>query len=227
MISNEKTLYIKPLKIGIALGSIAGILLLLNLGDQFNRYLLNLPVVLLPEFHLDKSNDISAYFLATLHLLSSIILGMIGAITLKRRDPFSIYWIALAVSFLFVSADKVVDLHERFFILFWKYSNMTIRQNLTWIIPAIIFVAGFLILKLLLHLPSKERGLLIFSALLFISGAVGMDYLGDIFSESAFAYGILTDIEVGLEMFGSIVFIYSLLCYLSCNDIYIIVKTTN
>ena len=60
--------------------------------------------------------------------------------------------------------------------------------------------------------------MLLLTALFFFSGAVGMDYLGgryaDLYSKSTLIYGIMTTIEEGLEMIGSIVFIYAILSYM-------------
>jgi hypothetical protein len=215
--------------IAFSLCCIAGILIFINLMDLFNIYWFGIPVVLIPEFHLDESNTISTYFLVILLALSSLLFGMIGVISKKNRDPYFIYWLIFAIIFLFASIDKMIDLRGGLKLFLLSYSTTDIWYTFSWIILAISLIAALLLLRFLLHLPSKDRVLLLTAAILFLGGAVGMDYFASRYISSydfhTFTYDILITIESALEMLGSIVFIFALLNNISRNELNISVRT--
>lgn len=223
MINNQKTIYIRPTKVAIVLGCISGILVLINLIDHLNTYLLDLPVTLIPQFHLDENNTISTYFLTILLALSSLMLAMIGAVIRKRRKQFSRYWMGLAIIFLSFSIDEVANIHEYF-----RSYTTNIRYRFTWIIPVITCALAFLFIRFLLHLSSPDRKVFLLATILFLGGAVGMDYLDGLYyyisGENTLTYRIMTTFESGLEMFGSVMYVYALLNYMSRNRINITIK---
>ena len=203
--------------------------MLINLIDQFNIYLYGIPIVLLPEFHLDTNSTISTYFLTTVLTTSSMMLGMIGVIARKKRDPYSIHWMGLAIITLIVAIDEVIDLHERLKMIFLIYANADIQRYLTWITSVFAFVAAVLFIRFMLHLSSADRTALLLAAILFLGGAVGMDFINgryfSLYGELTLMYGLLSIIESGLEMFGSVVLFYALLNYMSRHRINIIMET--
>jgi hypothetical protein len=229
LVANEETQNIQPGKVALFLGCIAGILILIHLSDQLNRYFFDLPVALIPELYLDEKNSISTYFLTSLFTLSSVLLVLIWMITKKKDDPFANYWFALAIVFLVFSIDKMIILRERINIIFWNYATNLIWSSIKWIITGLLIVVVIIFIRFLLHLPIEDRLVILLAAVLFIGGSVVIDYLTGIFfnlhGEFSIAYSVLTTLEVALEMIGSIVFIFALLNYMGRNGYGIKVRT--
>lgn len=89
-----------------------------------------------------------------------------------------------------------------------------------WFIPygIVIIILGIAYFKFFMSLPKRILRLFIFSAILFISGAIGMEAIGGMYDEKYgqdnLGYYLLYTIEELLEMFGSILFFYALLSYI-------------
>lgn len=83
----------------------------------------------------------------------------------------------------------------------------------------LIFVLAYL--GFLTHLPTKTRRLFFFAGTLYITGALGVElisgYYADSYGMQNLTYATLTAIEESLEMFGVIVFIYTLLLFISSH----------
>lgn len=196
----------------LLLASIAQDVALAVSGDQLDKI-----------WRLDVDVELSFYtwFSALLLGFAALILGLIALEKIALKDPLRFHWAVLAVIFLFLSADEAVSLHE------WLSGQLTKRLGtagylyFAWIIPAFVLcVAGLaLYIPFIAAFPPRLRFLLVLSALLFLSGAMGMEvFAGSLVSASktnlfAPEYRIIATLEEALEGAGIILFLYTLLTY--------------
>lgn len=130
-------------------------------------------------------------------------------------------WLILALIFLGLSADEFLALHE--FVSERLSTALDTSGFLTfaWVIPAgLICVLGLIVATpFLLRLPGRVRLLMLTSAGVFLSGALGMEMIaGQILTLngrdfSALSYRLAVLAEEGLEGLGVLIFLYSHLLY--------------
>lgn len=75
-----------------------------------------------------------------------------------------------------------------------------------------MIIFALIFLKFIFYLPLKFRTLFISSAAIYLLGAVGVEIMGAVYTETVY-YQIVMPIEETLEMSGIIMFIYSLLSF--------------
>lgn len=140
------------------------------------------------------------------------------------------YWLGLAFIFLFLSIDEITMLHERTSEPLRRLLGTSGVLFFAWIIPyglaLIVFVA--LYLRFLIKLPKKIMFLFIVSGVIYVTGAIGLEIFGGMEAnlqgyESVLFY-ILYTCEESFEMFGGIIFIYTLLSYMADEFKYITIK---
>lgn len=76
--------------------------------------------------------------------------------------------------------------------------------------------------RFLLRLPQSYRRLFLASAGIYISGAIGMEMAGGYYVDNHYHWNpaiwlVLTTIEEGLEMLGTLTFAYALLTYIQSS----------
>ena len=210
-------------KVAKVLWIVAGVLLLLSLAGQFAKFFLGKRHLfgLIEEFNVDKENNIPTYFSTVLLLLSASILALIASVKARAGDHFTRYWLALAVIFLCLSIDEASSLHERLMSPVRDLLGVGGWLRFAWVIPGMVFVAAFGLayLRFLFHFPKRPRLLLVVAGCLYVGGAIGLEMVGGhhaaFYRANSFTYSVITTIEEGLEMSGIIVFIYTLLVYMS------------
>ena len=72
--------------------------------------------------------------------------------------------------------------------------------------------------RLILSLPRKTSNLILFAAVIYVGGAIGMELVGGKLFDSGgggeLSYALVATLEETLEMMGSIVLLYALLDYM-------------
>ncbi|WP_199197570.1 hypothetical protein [Chroococcidiopsis sp. CCALA 051] len=200
-------------------------LIFISLLVQFSLYYLpNYPMrdtVLVPLFNVDGEQNFPALYSCLALLFCAAILATITHEKKVMGDRYTRYWGALAVIFLFLSLDEILSLHEK--------TLEPVRTALqtggifyfAWVIPASVLVVVFALvfLRFLAHLPTGTRNLFVMAGTIYLAGALGMEmisgYYADLYGTESIQYIILVTIEELLEMLGIIVFIYTLLSYMS------------
>ena len=171
-------------------------------------------------FSLDGELNIPAWYSAFSLLFCSGLLKVITVI--NRQDSYFSYWKTLYFIFVYLSLDEAFSFHEIFII-------PSLRQALhlnpiffqTWVIPGAVLVAvfAFKYLKFWLALPQKTRYLFFIAAVVYVSGALGMEMFGGLLIEDFSRRSFITlagiVLEEFLEMTGIVIFIYALITYLS------------
>ncbi|WP_439153382.1 hypothetical protein [Winogradskyella sp.] len=158
---------------------------------------------------------------SSLLLFSNSILLFIIANGYKSNFKLYNYWLGLAIVFSFLGLDEMLHIHEHLVIPVRSLFDTSGYLYFAWLIPYLIITAffGLVYLNFFRQLPSRTLKLFTFSAILFLSGAVGLEAVSgshaEFNGEYTITYFILYTIEESLEMLGSIVFLYALLDYKS------------
>lgn len=154
--------------------------------------------------------------------LSSCTLFVAGILSflqteLHRDDrKMRVYWSALGVIFILLSADEAMSFHEKLG-QFVPHSHNAGLLTYAWVIPgmAFVLVVGLSFVRFLLNLPAHERLLLILSGAIFVSGAIGMEMIAGNLEDNGmldtFTYRIASNSEEALEVLGVLLFVRVLL----------------
>lgn len=88
-----------------------------------------------------------------------------------------------------------------------------------WVIPALLFLAGFGIayVPFLRHLELRFRRLFVIAGFLYVTGVLGFElvsgYVADVYPDEILVRGLLATLEDFFEMLGIIAFLYALMVY--------------
>ena len=195
---------------------------LANLAALFSKFVLGFANLkgLVPLFDLNKERNIPSTYSSFALLLCCVLIAVIAIMKHKQGDHYAFQWKCLSLIFLYLSVDEAASLHE--------LANAPLKQSLNfggifhfaWVVPGAILVSIFVIayFKFWLSLPTKTRNLFIVAGVLYVSGALGIEFIGGAYAEvhglTNLTYSFITTIEEGLEMLGTLVFIYALLDYI-------------
>jgi hypothetical protein len=176
-----------------------------------------------PLFDLDGEENFPSFFSANLLLFAAILLGFVALLHSKTQKGYAFHWFFLSLIFVFLALDEFTEIHER--INFWL-KPVTHTSGLlyaVWIIPYGVFgiVLLFAYFKFLMNLPRKTAIRFVVAGVIYVTGALVMEALGERLSEKrlegTFAFNASVVIEEVLEMIGSILFIYALLSYIASD----------
>ncbi len=174
--------------------------------------------VLRDMFDLDEEENLPTYYSSFALLVSA---GLLATITLKKYqelDRFARHWFGLAAGFLAMSVDEVAGLHEA----------LNTVMDIPWTAPAAvaIVIMALLYVRFLLHLPSRTRNGFFLAGMMFVGGAIVVEEATDWYLQShsmhSLGYSLLVALEEGLEMFGIVLFINSLLEYMSPANVTVV-----
>ncbi|MBU0580882.1 MAG: hypothetical protein KKA19_06865, partial [Candidatus Margulisbacteria bacterium] len=185
---------------------------LFNHGEE--RYLTQM-------FDMDVENNIPSWVSSLSLLLCSTLLFIISVAKRKLNDQFFFNWAFLSFLFILMSTDEMIQLHEQIISPLRNLFHTGGFFYFAWVIPAVIFGIIFLLmyLKFLFSLDSKTRILFILSGIVYGIGAVGFEMIGGEFvfefGNNNLFYSLLTTVEETIELSGIILFVYTLLNYLS------------
>lgn len=174
---------------------------------------------LIPLFRFSNEANVPTLYSSFALLFSSILLTII-AIAHRKNGSAYLWWLGLAMIFLFLSIDEIASIHELL--------GKPVRESLgtsgllfyAWLIPygiaLIVFVVTYS--KFLIRLPTNIAALFVVSGAIFVSGAIGLEMLGgrwfEMYGKHNITYSILYTCEETLEMLGIALFIYALLTYI-------------
>lgn len=198
------------------------ILIGLSVFGQCSKYLWGYPMLkgFVPMFYVDYEATAPTWYSSSALGLAGAILAVIAVAKHQSRDRFRWHWMTLSVLFFGLSADEIAMLHELPIDPMRDMFQLGGALHYGWVIPGIAFVGiiGVLYLRFLLMLPARTRNFLIFSAILFVSGAIGVEMLSgmqaDRFGEENLDYALIVTIEEMLEMLGVVVLVRGLLDYI-------------
>jgi hypothetical protein len=181
------------------------------------------------QFNLDDENNIPTWVSSSMLLACSLLLGLIGWAKGGAKGSDA-RWLGLAAIFLYLSMDEASSLHEMTSPLGYALLQRIGLLNpdlffFSWL-PfgiAAIAVIGFIYLPFLRDLPKDTRRRFLQAGCVYISGAVitelaaaALWYRGE---TDRMLYAIVVATEEGLEMLGTIAFVYGLLMHLRREDV--------
>ena len=199
---------------------------LLLLGHLFNCYLIFylhsskniLTQFLIRQLDINEEGNVSTFFSAFILLFSAMLLFFIHS-TVCKKEKNRRYWLFLGLIFVFLSLDESTGIHDNLMPYFQnEFVSLPPFLRFGWMIPYFIFVlvVGIFFIRFVLGLPRKTRTLILLSGFIYISSALGVEFLE---SQEFTIYGNTTRLLVFetlqeiMEMSGIILFIYALLNY--------------
>lgn len=191
---------------------LVSILLVYIFGPQ-NVYLRRLYDLFFP----DSEWNIPTLFSTCLFLLNAIFFWTVWKVKHRAKEPGRI-WLFLAGLFVFLAIDEFSALHE---MLIDPLRNALDASGIffyTWIIPygiAVVLLAIFMF-PVWWRLEKMIRFWLALSAVVFITGAIGVEIIGGNYyqmmrMQKDLAYVFISTFEETLEMAGLIILAYALL----------------
>ena len=179
-------------------GNALGFLRLLNVGSE---------------------QSLPTYFSVINLLLASALVFVIFRHEKSLGIEQSGYWLFLSLLFLYLSVDESAGIHESFSNL----HDYMVRKDLiapwldthSWVVFGVLFVAVVVIIlmPLIRRLTADTRLYFLAAATIFLTGALGFEYLGALMLEIGFvesktdtAYLVRRLFEEGFEMYGVAIF---------------------
>ncbi len=167
---------------------------------------------------LDAEQSIPTFYSSATLLFCSLLFAIV-TIAKKKSGEQYIYWLGLALIFLFLSMDEALMVYELLIDKVRSTMGTSGFLYFAWVIPYSIGLIVFLLVyvKFLFNLPSKTRILFIIAGLIYVTGAIGIELIGGRYSELYgynITYFVITTIEELLEMTGIVILIYAIMSYI-------------
>jgi len=194
------------------------LLVIASLAGLFSTYVLEDGHLwgFVPEFNLDREMNVPTWFSSAMLLFIAGLLRHLAAVAKTENDRFIRLWKGLAAGFLFLSIDEIAGIHEMAVDPLRRIFHAGGVFYFSWVILgiAIAVVLAAASMKALLALPRRIRIIFIAAAVIFLSGAIGLEMIGGLFVEgngpANIAYSLAANAEEFLEMCGEVVFIKGL-----------------
>ncbi len=201
--------FLLVLAVGFTLAHIAGQLAEILLGRTFGLFI----------FGLDREQSIPRFYSAVMLLLCSGLLLTIAVAKKGDNTRSFLYWLGLALIFLFLSITQNTAIHEILAGPIRSVLHMSKIQFYAWAYGIVVVLFPVVYLKFFLSLPRRTMFLIFIGGSAFVMGAFGLDlvaaYLGHLLGLDTLVYIGLATLEEVLQMGGIIVFVYTLLLYMS------------
>lgn len=203
---------------------VTALFVLVHVGAHFSAERWNTTVtrVLVIEFDLSSEENIPTFFSTALLLSAALLLA--AASRVNEEASFTIHWRLLSLIFLGLSLDESAGIHEYLNVPFRDALGATGPLYYTWVVPGAVLTAAFSVcyLRFLWHLPTRTKGIVILSGVLYVGGAIGVEMVGAQYYYSYggkdFAYHLLTAVEESLEMTGVIALMYGGMDYIQGTE---------
>ncbi len=219
------TVVLSAKKVALVLTAVVVWLLLAHVSTHFVKYVLHhdTQLGLLRLFDLDGENNIPTWYASSALLLCAVLLAGIGLYKMRASDRYASHWLGLAIIFLYLSVDEAASIHEKTGGPLKAMFNLDGYLSFAWVIPygTLVVIIGLAYLRFLASLPRGTRYQFILAGTLYIGGGLGVETVGaneySLNGRNTMMYWNLYTLEESLEMFGIVVFIYSLLSYMSLS----------
>jgi hypothetical protein len=129
------------------------------------------------------------------------------------------HWWLLTLLFLLASFDELAGLHEKVSALLAAHEENHGFFYFAWAAPfGLVSLCGLVaFIPFIRSFPPRLAVLMVLSAVFFLGGAVGMEMIDGRFAESlgfeSVTYRLLSNLEEGLELSGTLLFVYVMLRY--------------
>lgn len=163
---------------------------------------------------LSHESNLPTWAASAMHGISALLLAMIASSRPLEEKGRRLWWL-LAAIFTYISIDETVQIHERMNAWFdWGGA-----LYFGWVVPASIFVLVLSIsmLGFLKRLPSATRRRMILAACLFVGGAIGIELVLGVWTDSEgshnLGYALIDWVEESMELSGIALFVYALVAF--------------
>lgn len=166
---------------------------------------------------LDTEGSLPTWFSSGLMLVCALALLAIAVQAKARGLVKALPWFLLSAAFLALSLDEIAMLHEGLSAALAARVDNSGLFYFAWALPALVIclVGLACFVPFILSFGGLDRLLLVGSAVVFLSGAIGMEMLGGAEAEAAgidtLRYRLLATIEETLEFAGLLIFLLFLL----------------
>lgn len=212
---------VRTLTVGIV--AVAALLLLISLVSQTitQLYDLNPERFTIQFLNVDAERNLPTSFQAGLFLACGFALAGIAAVAYLSGDRWRRHWAVLSLVFVILAWDEITEVHEHLIHIMEPLGFAGVFR-FAWIIPAAIGVAIFSLamLRFIRALPPAVRTRFILAAAIFVGGILTLEAIGGWYYERInedinLPYVLLTTLEEALEMTALILFLHTLLTYLT------------
>ena len=176
--------------------------------------------IALDNFHFDGEGTVPAWFSSSLLLLAGLGMIVIGVLTRRAGERFGPHWLAMGVIFLLLSMDEAAAFHELLIRPLRNRLDLDIGfLHFAWVLPAMagLAVLAVVYLPFVLALPARTGWGLVAAAVVYVSGAVGMEMVGATFvadeRANTVGYFVGMTVEETLEKLGLVVLLHVLLTH--------------
>ena len=190
---------------------VIAVLVVVHIVFQIVNYLITPTPWLYREiFHLDEEDSFPTWYSSVALLGASLLIFAAAARKRFEHDRWRHHWLALALGFLLLSMDEVVGLHE----------TLNTETSFSWtLVGAPVSLAIFVIfLPFIRSLPDPFRSRLLIAGMIFLTGALVIEYAQTPLSEAGkidtLGYNLAVVPEETLEMLGIVFLIRALIDYL-------------
>lgn len=191
---------------------------LLGLAAELAHHLLpSIKSPLLPFFSLSCEGNFPTWCASLLLSSCGIVLLLIAAGVRQAGAGFVRHWGLLGVTFLYMSLDEAVELHEHLGEIVELHGIL----YFSWVVPAalIVFFIGIAYLRFLRHLPARTRWRFVLAGALYVGGALVLELPLGWWAEHSgrdnLVYGLIDWVEETLELIGAALFLAALVEYLT------------
>lgn len=213
------TIDIHPKRVLIGLLTVFSVLLVLNLAGLAHCHLTGreLPVKIV---HFDDEQNLPSLFSTANLALCGLFCAFIALAYRSSRREF-LEWTGLVGIFFFLAIDEFIMVHERIAHIVRIYLKTPQLRDAGWVVPYVLLVVCFagIYLRFFFRLPKPTKLYLVFGALLFVAGSIGVECIGCMWWRFSYGtdmvYFLLATIEESLEMLGVIAIIYALMRYIA------------
>jgi len=176
-------------------------------------------------FNMDSESNIPTWLQSVILFTSSLLALWSGFIYSESENQVREFWLLISAVLMFFSIDEISMLHNRIRLpqgMEISFGSFTLLPHFFWIIPGSVgvIIFCFLIYKPLLMIDKATRRRLVFAAIVYFAGAIGLELISALIWETAnrgkaFSYFLLVGAEETMEFAGAIMCLRALLIFLS------------
>ena len=210
-----------PLQFIKKIGYVFIVLSIFNLIIQIAKYGFHYRQEWMFIVNMDREMNFPTLYSVILFIICAFLLKQITIFKKAHKSLSFKYWKTLYWIFIYLALDEALQIHE-VFIIPKLGQKLPALFHFVWVIPYGIAVVFFLFYfaKFTFKLPQEIKIFFCLSAALFIGGALGMEMIEGLWVRHAggmqnLVYSLLASIEEMMEMMGLMIFIYSLLIYIT------------
>lgn len=183
-------------------------------------------------FDVDQEGNLPTFYSAGSLFICAFLLAIVAFYVKSEQKSFFTHWCLSSIIFLVAAWDEATQLHERFISskytsYIWSVFKVNSQDvgfgQWTIVYIPLVIALSLYFLKFFRSLPKYEKGLILISGFLFMTGAIGVELIASLiwaageYSRDSFAYAIVAALEEGLEKLGVATFIYALLFHISVS----------